>query len=444
MRVFTAILLITIFGGILGFSQNAKPPVKPAADPDIVKISTNLIQIDVSVTDSKGKPVADLKPNEIEIYENGKKQTMTNFLFVSSGRLTGEKPDKSAAIADRNAIPPPPRIPQKLEQHRRTIAIVVDDLNMSFESLQFTRRALKKFVNEQMEDGDVVAILRTQGGVVSLQRFTTDKRILHAAIEKIKYNLLGRGGLSALEPFEQNGVEADPTQTILTLQFVVNGIREMPGRKAIMLFSDGFPLKELVMREVRKLAELANRASVAFYPIDPRGLQVGLLKASDNTRNMTPKMMMDRVNDRRVIMWESQNGPNFLAHETGGFGLFNSNDLNKGMERALADQSYYLIGYVPDEDTFDSLSGKYNKLEVKVLRKGLTTRYRSGFFGVADAKKIQVPFLTNRPTQFGNSRICCSRLLPLATLRLSSIRFLARGARKTFMSALSFISMPRN
>ncbi|MEO7658177.1 MAG: hypothetical protein ABIV48_01065, partial [Pyrinomonadaceae bacterium] len=63
-------LLIAVCGVISGYPQDAKPPVKPAADPDIVKISTNLIQIDVSITDSSGKPVPDLKPHEIEIYEN--------------------------------------------------------------------------------------------------------------------------------------------------------------------------------------------------------------------------------------------------------------------------------------------------------------------------------------------------------------------------------------
>ncbi len=52
---------------------------------DVVKISTSLIQVDVTVTDKSGKVVRDLKPEDFEIYENGVKQNITNFSFVDSG-----------------------------------------------------------------------------------------------------------------------------------------------------------------------------------------------------------------------------------------------------------------------------------------------------------------------------------------------------------------------
>ena len=74
------------------------------------------------------------------------------------------------------------------EQIRRTIALVVDDLSLSFESAYQTQKALKKFVDEQMQDGDLVAIIRTGAGIGALQQFTSDKRILYAAIEKVKWN----------------------------------------------------------------------------------------------------------------------------------------------------------------------------------------------------------------------------------------------------------------
>ena len=61
-----------------GQSRSSTPSPTPPPDNDVVKISTNLIQIDVSVTDAKGKVITDLKPEEIEIYENGQKQKITN------------------------------------------------------------------------------------------------------------------------------------------------------------------------------------------------------------------------------------------------------------------------------------------------------------------------------------------------------------------------------
>ena len=125
-RVFTLTFVIFAFV-VCAFSQTpvTTPTPKPTpVDDDVVKISTNLIQIDVTVTDKKGKVVTDLKPDEIEIYENGQKQKITNFSFVSSIRERVEKP----AEVDKNAIQVPPT-QVRPENVRRTIALVVDDLS---------------------------------------------------------------------------------------------------------------------------------------------------------------------------------------------------------------------------------------------------------------------------------------------------------------------------
>ncbi len=426
-------LVTILFATTFAAGQDAKPQPTPtpATDNDVVKITTNLIQVDVTVTDSKGKPVTDLKPNEIEIYENGRKQKITNFSFISSGRPAAETLPNSTKNIDKVPIPLPPPVIPRPENIRRTIAIVVDDLLMSWESVAYTRGALKKFVDEQMQYGDLVAILRTGGNIGTLQRFTTDKRVLYAAIEKIKYNLLNGAGISALYEIQPSGTEtlnlgmgglpggqeaeaeaflaaAESKREAMivsgklgALQYIVSGMRDMPGRKSVMLFSDGFDLFEkardgtpyagLAMQGVQKLIEEANRAAVVFYPIDPRGLQVGLLQAADNTRGMTARSMMAATSRRRNEIWSSQGGMTLLAEETGGFAHLNNNDLAKGMSRVLEDQSYYLVGYVPDSDTFDAKGSKYNKLEVKVSRKGVTARFRSGFFGVTDTKKIVAP-----------------------------------------------------
>src|SRR6202008_1014034 len=105
---------------------------------------------------------------------------------------TSERP----VTPDKNAPPLPP-VPLRSDLVRRTIAIVVDDLGLSFESTYFVRRALKKFVDEQMQPGDLVAIIRTSGGMGALQQFTIDKRQLYAAIERVKYYPAGRSGISA-------------------------------------------------------------------------------------------------------------------------------------------------------------------------------------------------------------------------------------------------------
>ena len=72
------------------------------------------------------------------------------------------------------------------------MAIVVDDLNLSFESIPRVRAALRRFIDEQMRPGDLVAILRTAAGMGALQQFTTDRRALHAAADRVRWTMMGR------------------------------------------------------------------------------------------------------------------------------------------------------------------------------------------------------------------------------------------------------------
>src|SRR5436189_6182533 len=102
-------LFLTVMFAVSAFSaysQSVKPsPTStPPEDNDVVKISTNLIQIDVSVTDAKGKAITDIRPDEVEIYENGEKQQITNFSFISSVKTTTETPK----VIDNAAVPVPP------------------------------------------------------------------------------------------------------------------------------------------------------------------------------------------------------------------------------------------------------------------------------------------------------------------------------------------------
>src|SRR5258708_11478989 len=142
-----------------------------------------------------------MKPKEMKILEDGREQKITNFAYYATKTVPESARQQKPAAVDKNApMAPPTRL--RPEDVRRTIAIVVDDLGLSFESTHFVQRALKKFVDEQMQPGDLVAIIRTGGGMGALQQFTTDKRQLYAAIERVKWNALGRGGVSAFAPMQ--------------------------------------------------------------------------------------------------------------------------------------------------------------------------------------------------------------------------------------------------
>lgn len=430
--IIAAVLLFELASPHIGQQPlpQKQPAVSPAStktveqqnDEDVVKITTNLVQVDAVVIDKNGKQVTDLRPEELEILEDGRPQKITNFSYVALESATAVR-EEPAKTNDRNAPPVPP-VRLKPEQVRRTIALVVDDLGLSFESVYSVRQALKKFLDQQMQPGDLVAIIRTSGGIGALQQFTSDKRQLYASIEKIKWTVSGRGGVSvfaplagndttptpmsgdsaataaAIEDFDQFREDVYTVGTLGAVNYIVRGLRTLPGRKSVVLISDGFTLfnsgnpkgNQRVLDALRRLTDLANRASVVIYTIDARGLPTLGLTAADSTAGMSAGDIEEALANRRNFFFQTQSGLTYLAEQTGGFAVRNSNDLGSGIKRVLEDQSgYYLVGYRPDESTFDKVSGrrKFHKLTLRVTRPGkFTVRMRNGFFGITDEEAV--------------------------------------------------------
>ena len=441
-------LMLALFAPFAVAQQNRPaPPAQPASRPatqptpartppqqeaegdedDVVRITTNLVQMDVVVVDKKGQQVTDLRAEDFEVYEDKRPRQITNFSYVLNE--AAPRPDATANAAASSREPAadklaPPLPPRRLrpEQVRRTMALVVDDLGLSFGSTDAVRDALRRFVNEQMQPNDLVAILRTSAGMSALQQFTSDKRQLHSAIDRVRWYPGGRSGISVFAPLggapangargqtdertrgQETGEDDDDpgarlenfreeifsVGTLGAVNFVVRGMRELPGRKSVTLFSDGFSLRstgrgpsnERVFQALRELTELANRASVVVYSIDARGLVVPGFSAEDNTTGMTADALDRALRSRSFALFESQSGLDYLARETGGFLIKNSNDIARGVRRIVEDQKgYYLIGYRPEAETFDR---RYHKFSVRVKRPGLTVRTRTGFYGIRD------------------------------------------------------------
>ena len=421
-RILTFPFLLLLFS-FSAFAQIPTPEISDQ-DDDVVKISTTLIQIDAVVTDKKGNVVTDLTVKDFEVYENGKKQDISNFSFVTANRSAESIKDRPLdASKNKNAIPIPPT-KLKPEQVRRTYALVVDDLGLSFPSIFFVKESLKKFINEQVADGDLVAVIRTGGGIGALQSFTSDKRQLLATINKLKWNPQGRGGIGTFAPIDTTKPPTNPSLekgdskdyeaateefrndnfsigTLGALNYIIRGMNELPGRKSLVLFSEGFQTytKDRTMRTptrvadaLRFLADRANRSAVSIYTLDPRGLDApGFASAEDNITDIFGSGD-EALSDRRNSFFDSQQTLRYLAEETGGLAYINQNSIGRGLRKAVNDQSdYYLLGYQPDESIFDPKKAKYNNLELKVIRPGLKVRYRSGFFGVADEKIKNIP-----------------------------------------------------
>lgn len=416
------VLLFLLFGSAGVLAQVPSPTAKPSektAD-DVVVINTAHIQIDVTVTDKKGRTVKGLQAGDFELYENDEKQTIRSFAFY-------DQPGKTENLkngASRAGNPPAPVRNATVDKQGAAIAVVVDDLNLSMESVNLIKRSLRKFVEEGKFDGQFVAVLRTGGGSDSLRPFTTDRRELLDSIDKIRWRASGTGSVTTFPPIEPTFADMmksqDPSMSeasyqaalgrerekdnlrnaffanisLMALNFMINNMRDLPGRKSIMLFSEGFAqvqfdrnkfpeVADTVDNAVRLLIDTANRHSIVIHTMDARGPASLDLGPIDNTGSQTRARVRQRVEERNFRLVETQGTLREIATETGGIALSNTGDVGAGLNKMLDDQQgYYLIGYEPDGDTFDPKTRRFNRLTVRVRNPDYQVRFRSGFFNV--------------------------------------------------------------
>ena len=358
----------------LGLAQSPTPRSGAAASPPApaIRIDVNLVQVDAVVTDSRGRRVTDLPAAAFEVLQDGKPQEITNFSYVSTRlpKAGTAAAVKVAAVKPVKGEPPPP--PQELRPSdvRRALALVVDDLGLAGENIPLVRGAIRNFIDEQMRPGDMVAIVRTGAGMGALQQFTTDKRLLYAALDRVKYGEsrvgvssfapLGSGtrGTANLDHFREQTMAVG---TLAALRFVVNGMRDFPGRKSVILFTENIRLiyrgasDETVAYAVQQLSDAASRASVVIHAIDPRGMPDYEVSAADDTSHMSRRRVSRVPQQREQEVVHTEEGMFALADDTGGLFLHDTNDLAGALRKAAEDgDGYYLIGYHPDATTFDN------------------------------------------------------------------------------------------
>lgn len=390
----------------------------PAKDDDVVRITTNLVQIDAVVT-KNGKVVPNLTADDFEIYEDGRQQTITSFAYVSN--VSRSVPETGASR--ESGTNPIPFSPFKREQPHRTMALVVDDLGLSAESMNQVRRQLRKFIAEELHPNDLVAVMRTSGELGVLQQFTTDRRLLNRAVDQLRWNFCSRVGIHVFTPARSAGTTtcslASSRATLASLRFIIDSMGRLPGRKSLVLLTDDLPRQsqddllgdgglELAGEDnnapqdaqlpdipysnyteaLNKLAERAIRASVVIYSVDTQSLAITGITAADHLPG-DYRTITQRINSilstRSSLLLTRREGSLLLARQTGGFQIHNSNSFK--LDTILEDQSgYYLIGYRPSDETFNR---RFHHIRAKVKRSGMSLRTRYGFFGLTEEEVAQ-------------------------------------------------------
>ena len=378
-----ALLALAVLSAGVGL-RAGQDPEAPERRP-LFRLTTSLAQIDAVVTDRKGLHVTSLGPADFEVYQNGKARPVTTVAYVPAGETW----------VDTSGLPPLPPEALRPADARRVMAIVVDDLRMSFASMHYARRGLLQFVDDEFAPGDLGALVTTSGGPMRRRHLTFHRTELRADISQLRFSLWGVRAASVLEPMMDEFGALDSLEMAREHQFaasaiarlydVIDNLRTLPGRKSIVLVSEGFTIfgpgldNASILHLMQRLVDRANRAGVVVYALDPRGLVNTGLTAADHRGGR------GLVAARSAALRETQDSLRYVAGETGGFAVVNSNDLAAGMRRILADQAgYYLIGYEPDPETLGPKSHRrFWRIKLKAKQKGLTVRTRAGFYGVA-------------------------------------------------------------
>lgn len=409
-------------------ASQGPPPASQAAPPLVIQVGLDLIQIDASVTDGSGRPVTDLRAGDFTLEIDGRPQPVTNVAYFGASHAAA-----AAAGSDASAAPANP--------YAETIVVfVVDDLNMSYKSMYDTKRALARFAQEMGSSRPLLALRPTSDENEKFSLYRSADRFA-GAVNELQYNVRSSKEMSPETPMSapvfmgrpkdgdpRNVTSSqDPTlgrtpaqetqnlrQRAFSLVTTINSMRGFPGRKAVVLISEGFwvdnqtrehfaglPVSTVfddtdVSGAVRLVTEVANRASVVLYPVDPRGLTSGVPSVTEVTA-----MQADRADRAR---WDSVVGSQaslqYLAEDTGGLANATRNDLQGGFGDVLKDQTaYYLIGFEPPQKTFVKNSGrpKFHSIKLSVSRAGLKVRTRAGFYGVTDQEMSQRAPLVSTP-----------------------------------------------
>jgi VWFA-related protein len=414
-----ALLLAVAAGAGQDPAQNL--PKRPADQQPLVRVNVDLVQMDVVVTDAKGNHISDLKPEEFEILENGKPQRITNFSFLAGEEVAKVASTPAPAVKDKRT-PAPPVAPARIAagEASRTIAVVIDDLGVGEQSFMAIHAALEKFIDQQVGPRDLVAIITTSGRLGALQSLTSDKRLLRAALNKFrsipnhrvgvrdsdftcewyKHMTAGRGSAPGDPMDEDAWLTFGASQTKLlelendhrsayygllslsSLRRLVDGLRELPGRRSILLFTEGLPLvrgegrgdiNSQVTDGYEAFLNHANRSGIVVDTIDSRGLIATFDTAEQGYEG-------SGCGDARMSeLTLTQLQLSDIAKRTGGISVYNDNDIVGAMARVMNDQlGYYLIAYKPPEAA--KREQEFRKIAIRVTRPGLRVRYHNSIY----------------------------------------------------------------
>jgi len=405
-------------------AQDAQPPatvVLPATGVEVVRL-------EVAVSEKRRQPLLGLRREDFVVLEDGKPQPIVQFHAFARFAAAVPAAAPTAAPARAESEEADDVLPA------RYVVLAIDDLHMEFESLARAHRALERFLDEDLQPEDQVALVTTSGASALSQEFTSDRAVLRQTLSRLsaqgrhadwtgvphisdyQAELIEAGDPLALDAAAQevlqHGIVRDRASaerearskahvvlaeavynsrlTLEALESLCRGLSGLTGRKTVFLVSDGFitglSAGSGSSFDMRRIADAGTRAGVVVYALDTRGL----IATPATLRADSPLMIgPETVGAVEAMAGRTAEATRTALHAitagTGGFLAEDSNDLRAGLRAMIKDtETYYVLAYEPTNAKRD---GGFRRIEVRLPGvRGVKVRTRSGYFALDERR----------------------------------------------------------
>lgn len=410
--------LLLLFLSVCLYPAQAQTQTQKSQD-EVITLKAHLVSTDVMVKDKKGKYITDLKAEDFILIENGIPQRLEFFDPPLANAAQPDQPKYSASAGKSSNI----------------ISLVIDGQSTELSNLKQVREGTIKYIKEKMGDRDMVAVFAISSGLSLLQSFTNDKSKIITAIENaysvttssrnLEHSVIEQDLARAREELRSVDGNPDPQSQLraLTASLAIQRFLKfrsqlslqqsrpilaalaaiceaqfaIPGKKTVVLFSQGFVASSTLDWQVQGAIDIANRANVAIYIIDSGGL----VADAPQSGSYVPPSPLDGVSataraETRIRTTGGENVFDHARHEgldrqqdilfrisgdTGGEFIKGNNDISRGLDRIDQQvRARYTLAYYSTNANFD---GNFRKLKIEVRRPDVKVVSREGYYAVA-------------------------------------------------------------
>ena len=397
-----------------GQSAQPQPPQPPSSQSQApqqaqqpqyrVRVTSELVLVNVVVRDKKGSLIRGLKKEDFTLLEDGKRQDISTFDFEDVDQLVvpGAGETTATGTAGPTNLLRPTNQPAVDVRDRRLMLLFFDFSAMDPEQIERSVDSAKKFVQTRMQPADLIALVSLATNMHVDLDFTGDKAKVLSVLSAYTSSQ-GQGfdngatgssegtaetsGAFTADDTDYNTFTAD--RKLLALQSIMQTLGKINQKKSIIYFSNGISQSGVDNQSALRAATAAAvKANVSIYPLDVRGLEA--FPPGGQAQNASLHGQ-SAYNGAAVLSDLSSNAAtqetlSTLAADTGGKAFFDSNDFSGVFSQVQKDTSaYYVLGFTSNNPLKD---GRFRHLHVQLNRQDVKLEYRSGYYAGRDFQHL--------------------------------------------------------